>query len=477
MHTRFIYIIFFMLTLTACKKWDDHTRLTDPGLKQNLFQLISSNPELSRFTEYLVKTGLDKEISSSKIYTVWAPVNSALQSLDPAIIADNAKLTQYLSNHISRQSWYAALAGSGSRIQMLNGKMINVTPVVFDEALITSGDQKASNGVLHILNKAIAPLPNLWDFLNSSASQFKQNRFIQSQVYKTQDLTNAVVDSINAATGQPVYKPGTDSVVRNRFNDQVFDLRNEEKQYTYFILADTAFERQLDSLKAYFKTGSADSTWNLAAWNFTKDAIVEGVYSINQLPDTLISKFGVKIPIHRNAIVETHRVSNGIVYVVNRLEFRKEEKLPAIVVQGESPTSFMPNFDRRSVTFFRVRRNPVTNTTFADIQMTNIGVASYYIRYRVQGVPSAKYKVYWVAVNDLSAAFSQRLAMGTPTSTTFPYVSLTANDVNNYSERLLGEYTVNNYGVLDMYLTSANNTNTTVANSLVLDYIKLVPSF
>jgi hypothetical protein len=67
--------------------------------------------------------------------------------------------------------------------------------------------------------------------------------------------------------------------------------------------------------------------------------------------------------------------------------------------------------------------------------------------------------------------------MGTPTSTTFPYISLTANDVNNYSERLLGEYTVNNYGVLDMYLTSANNTNTTVANSLVLDYIKLVPSY
>ena len=113
-----------------------------------------------------------------------------------------------------------------------------------------------------------------------------------------------VIDSINSQTGKPVYRPGTDSVLRNSFNFEVYDLQNEEKQYTYFILDNASFEAEVNKLLPYFTTGTADSTKDLASNAVVRDLIVEGLYSIDQLPSTLTSKFGVAIPIDKSYIVE-----------------------------------------------------------------------------------------------------------------------------------------------------------------------------
>jgi uncharacterized surface protein with fasciclin (FAS1) repeats len=466
--------LFFIAGLGACKKWDEHISKVDPATNENLFQQIGKRTDLSLFTELLVKSGYDKVLANSKTYTVWAPDNGALQSLEPSISSDTAKLRLFITNHISNFLYYSNSMVPSTGVKVLNGKNVSFTGTSFADATVSKPDQSASNGVFHIINKAVLPLQNAWEFVNSAATQYKENVFIKSQVYKVLDLSHAVVDSISSSTGNPVYKPGTDSVTRNRYNDQVYDLNNEDKRYTYFILNDTAFSSQVDSLKKYFATGSTDSTASLAAWNLVKHAVVEGEYSLNQLPDTLVSKYGVKIPIDRNAIVETRKVSNGTIYVMKTLHLKAQDLLPVFVVQGEAPYAVYPGVDRRSVTFFRVRKNPVSGLVFTDIELTNLGINGYWVMYHLGDVPSGKYKVYWVAVNDLGTAFNQRLAMGSPTSATFAYTTLSATP--NYSEVLLGEYTMSRYGDLNMFLTSAANTSATVTNSLVLDYIKLVPS-
>src|SRR5688572_4687940 len=90
--------------LTAgCKKWDDHNALSDPDAGQDLFQRIQSMPELSTFAELLTKTGYNQLIASSKNYTVFAPVNEALASLDPSVLNDTAKLRLFVGNHITNQ--------------------------------------------------------------------------------------------------------------------------------------------------------------------------------------------------------------------------------------------------------------------------------------------------------------------------------------------------------------------------------------
>jgi uncharacterized surface protein with fasciclin (FAS1) repeats len=472
--------VLMVFTLAACKKWDDHTAVANPALQTNLFEEISKKPTLSKFTEYLVKTGLDKELAASKTFTVWAPSNDALQSLDPAIAADTAKLAAVLRNHIAYQLYYTSSTQATVRVPMLNGKQVNFGGKKFDDANITEGNLPARNGVFHVIDKLVPPLQNVWEFVNSTTAQYNQNAFIASQNFTFQDPNLAIVDSISSTTGLPIYRPGTGMVTRNRFNDLVYDLKDEGRLYTYFVLNNAALKTEVDSLGVFYKTSTVDSTNMLSTMGVVQDAVVEGLYTIDQLPPFLTSKFGVAIPIDKNAIVSTQRVSNGVVYVMNKMDFLTSQKIKTVIIQGEFPRGFynatgVP-VDVRTTTFYRVRTNPVTAKNFNDIFIYNHGVSGLNVLYQAFNLPSVKYKVYWLAVNDTlrvnnvvnPVAFNQRLAMGSRTATTFANVSV---PINTYTEVYLGEYTKQTFGTLDMFLTASGT------GSLSLDYIRLEPQF
>jgi uncharacterized surface protein with fasciclin (FAS1) repeats len=101
------YLFIALLTLlafAACKKqWEQRDKIVDQQLNVNLMQQIQANSNLSVFAGYLTKIGFDKVLSASKTYTVWAPTNAALQSMDPAVVADTAKLHLFVANHIANQ--------------------------------------------------------------------------------------------------------------------------------------------------------------------------------------------------------------------------------------------------------------------------------------------------------------------------------------------------------------------------------------
>ena len=488
--TTLLGLFIFSIFLIACKKWDDHTALKDQNLNLNLLQAVSERPNLSKFYEYLQKTGLDKELSSSKTYTVWAPTNDALQNLDPAIAADSARLRKLIANHIAFQQFFTrdVPLAEGMRIPMLSGKRIGFLKNKFDDASIIESDKFVNNGVLHLVDKIAPVLSNAWELVNETKTAFLQSAFITSLNFNGFDPSTAIIDSINAVTGQPIYRPGTGVIARNRFNDQVYDLKNEQKQYTYFILNNTGFNVEVNKLKPYYATGTADSTTNLSSFAVVKDLLVDSLMlNPAQWPDTLrlISKFGVTIPIEKSKIVETRKMSNGIAYVMSSVNFSAKSKIPTIINQGRNPSAFFrPTgelVDVRNATFYRARTHPVTGQLFNDIFLYNHGVASLNIQYQSQNTPSVKYKVSWVAVNDTltvdrgnrinPVVFSQRLAMGSRTSTSF---ALIAVNPNNYNEVSLGEYTQTGYGDLNMFLTAANS-GTAGVNSLSLYYIKLVP--
>jgi len=162
-----------LLTLLAlgylsCRKWEDHVGVYNKNLQHNLLQLITSDTSLSQFSSLLTKTGYDKVISSARTYTVWAPRNAALQNLDPAITGDPVKLKQYVGNHIADQSYLAGSTTSPLRVQMLNGKYVQITSSQFDSAHIVRADQYANNGILQVIDSAVVALPNIWEFISST---------------------------------------------------------------------------------------------------------------------------------------------------------------------------------------------------------------------------------------------------------------------------------------------------------------------
>src|SRR5690242_17029639 len=198
--------------LAGCKKWDTHNAITDDALKQTLFEQISADSSLSTFTQLLLKTGYDHVIASSKNFTVFAPSNTALASLDAALINDSAKLRAFVGNHIATQSYLTTAASSSLRIAMLNGKYHNMLGNVIEDAGITSADRTAKNGVLHVINKMLLVLNNTWETIaNNSAIPAAQKTYLMQLFAKVFDTTHAVQIGVDQNTGRPIYQPGTDS--------------------------------------------------------------------------------------------------------------------------------------------------------------------------------------------------------------------------------------------------------------------------
>lgn len=433
--------------LSSCEKWDKHNAPNDPNITKDLFQRIQENTDLSKFAELLVKSGYDKTLSSSQTFTVFAPTNAALASLDPAIANDADKLRLFVGNHIANQLQPANVT-SAVRLQMMSGKYNNLVNQKLEDAAIVTADQYAKNGLLHIIDKAAPALSNAWEFLQSNTLMpAKQKAFLLSQ---------------------------TDSTGANAFLRNVHDLRDEKKQFTFFVLTDTSWDAEVNNYKPFFATGTADSTTALASNAVVSDFAVEGVYLPAAIPDTILSKFNTKVGIDKSAIVQTIKVSNGIVYLMRKLPVVPKHKFKQYVIQGESYE--FSRADRRNVTYFRDKFNPLTNTDFTDVLVFNHDIAQFYLGYRLRNVPSMKYKAYWVAVHDNinsnTGTFRQMVGIGNPTATSLPYITV---QPNNYNEIYLGEFTLTTFrSLLEVYLTADNSTNDD-ANKITVDYIRLEP--
>ncbi len=465
--------------IVACnKKWDNHNEISDSSVANNLYQAIKSTSNLSKFSELLEKSGYAKIISASKSYTVWAPSNQALASLDPAIENDSLQLRAFVGNHISNSAYVTN--GSLQRIPMLNGKFNRFYGLTFDSANIVTSNLAAANGVYHIIDKFIPSIGNCWDFLNNSSNYPLCKTAFTSLNYNYFDSTKATQIATDPTTGNPIWDSTNAVVLRNSFLDKVSDISDESNEYTLFILNDAGFNSEFFKLSPWFETGNSDSTKSLTSFYLIKDLVVKGSYTPDQLPDTLISTQGVKFPLDKSRILASHKTSNGYVYVLNKLDFNLADKFPPIIIQGEKPTAFATT-DRGANTFYRVRNNPNTGVAFKDILMQNYGFSNYFIRYSVPiGVPAMKYIVSWVAVNDVqtSPLWSQRLAIGSTQDTTLPAQTIA---YKNYDEVQLGEFELTSYrnsNKLSLYVVGPSGSSTSGgSNSISLDYIKLTPAF
>jgi len=471
--------LFMGLIFSACNKnWDNHDAVTDPILTVNLLTQINKNPDLSTFSSYLVKTGYDKVVASSKTFTIWAPTNAALAKLDQSYVTDTAKLKQFVGNCISYQSYLTTAPNPVLTIRTLNGKNILFTKTKFEEANIVIADRYVGNGVLHTVDLAVLPKLNGWDYMNSTSTSI-QKTFLQTLNYIYFDPTRAVVTGIDPITGLPVYQPNTGYYQGNYFLNRS-NVSNEDAKYTFVILTDAAYTAEKAKIGKYFtvtnplntavrNTFMSDSITN---WNIVKDLAFVGDFSAS-MPDTLISRDSVKIHLDPSAIVETHKVSNGVVYVMSRIDYKMSSKIRPIVIQGENYVGYLNSTGTRSTL---TRRNPFTNVDFREVYFRTTNTASYWIKYQPT-LYNAAYKVYWVAVRDFGTTgtpvlFPQRVAFGTSALiATLPYTNVT---ILNYNEVYAGTYTATSYGLLDTFLVG-NTTTTDGTNSIVCDYIKLVP--
>jgi uncharacterized surface protein with fasciclin (FAS1) repeats len=503
-----------MIALGGCKKWDDHIAPTEAVLDQTLTEAIAQRPNLSRLSEYLKKTGLDKMLSEAGTYTIWAPDNTALDALPADVKADTAKLKKYLFNHIAGLQYYTAqVAAAAVRVPMMNGKRVSFFNKKFDDANVTEADRYLKNGVLQVVDKAIAPLQNINEYIGSTTATYQQNAFVASLVYQKQDPSLAQLDSINPLTGNPVYKPGTGMVTLNAYSNLVYDLGKEDSLYTYIILTNAGYGTEKTRQAPFFKSATAGIADTNAAWNVVKDLAFRGSYTQDQLPAALVSKFGVNVPVNKAEIVASYKLSNGMVYVMNTAAAPLAEKIPTVTVQGASPVAYSStNTKLTNLIFLRQQLNPTTGLSFRDLY-ASLGSSgpSFQVRYLTNSLYSTTYKVYYMALNNkivsgqgddpygTDSIMQQSMIMsnvliGNAASYTTNHIDTLKMKViqNTYTETYLGDFKVEQHnaiipgeavvaqdispGVTILNLTAPpSGTLTGIPYNLTLGYLKLVP--
>lgn len=514
-YTKYFFILFLSaIIVTGCEKeWDNRTDVTDQNLTIDLLRQIQSDSKLSTFAGYLAKTGYDKVLTSSKTFTVWAPTNDALLTIDQALVADTAWLRKFVENHIASSTFFTSDAANLTKVAVLNGKYLSVTESSVNDVSVITPNKFVKNGVLHIVNAALNVRLNIDEYIRGlTTSAALQKAYILSQDTTYIDTSLAVTIGFDPVTGKPILEPGTGIVKANRYYRRTRNLALEDSTFTYFVLTDDAYQAEHTKLVPYFKTATnnADSTNKLAALHLLKDVIVSG--DVTPGTNSVLSIDGVPVPFSSAAIVSTYKASNGTVYILNSASFTVADKIRPIIIQGESPT-FFSRTDYGSSIRYRSRKLP-NGEIFRDIHMggTTSLPPNSFAAYTINGLYSTKYRVVRRSYNDVyptgtglsnKVFFGETLSVAPSVSGTqtpsgvlvdFGLKSILFNDASeviltgatrtgtpaptNKIDLADGTLRVVNYGSVNMYVQGPNLTPASATinnNAIVLDYVRLEP--
>jgi uncharacterized surface protein with fasciclin (FAS1) repeats len=130
--------------------------------------VAASNPDFSTLVTAIKAAGLVDALNGKGPFTVFAPTNAAFAALPAGTVDDllkpenKAKLTAILTYHVlPAKIESSALAGktltSPATLQGGTLAVDGTKGVKINGATVTAADVKASNGVIHVIDKVLLP--------------------------------------------------------------------------------------------------------------------------------------------------------------------------------------------------------------------------------------------------------------------------------------------------------------------------------
>lgn len=317
-----------IVSFASCSDvWDAHYGKAT-GLKSdsNLYDYIKSQPDLSKFSQMLDIAGFDTILNQPQTYTVWAPVNSTLETVD---LTDTLLVTDIVKNHVSR------FAYTTSEIEEKTIFMLNKKFMVFKEAdgqymfggrTLLTANTATSNGILHTINGYIPYLSNIWEFIGSADGLDSLRAYLYSQSVLKFDEEASVEIGTNDKN-QAVY----DSVIvfSNPILDKIGHIHIEDSLFTAILPNNAAWVKVYNKIKANYKNfvndGGVKQRLN------TQAAIVENLIfrmknanidlaTMDSLTSTTGKTFRPSSYLFDGS--QRYALSNGLAYVTDSLRFK-----------------------------------------------------------------------------------------------------------------------------------------------------------
>jgi uncharacterized surface protein with fasciclin (FAS1) repeats len=127
----------------------------------NITQVVNVDKNLTTLKKGVIATGLNKMLSETGPFTVFAPSDKAFNKLDKTVLEDllkpenNTKLVDLLNHHVVAGKVAFKDLKDGEKLKSLNGKELHVHvkegAITVDGAKIDGQDVQTSNGVIYSL--------------------------------------------------------------------------------------------------------------------------------------------------------------------------------------------------------------------------------------------------------------------------------------------------------------------------------------
>ena len=132
---------------------------------KNIVQTAVGAGQFKTLVSLVKQAGLASTLSGKGPFTVFAPTDAAFAKVPKATLdalaKDKAKLKSVLLYHVAKGRLTAAKVVKRSSIKTLNGKSVSVRvrsgKAYVGGARVVTPDVKASNGVIHVINKVLIP--------------------------------------------------------------------------------------------------------------------------------------------------------------------------------------------------------------------------------------------------------------------------------------------------------------------------------
>lgn len=318
-------IVLSAILFTNCDdKWDEHYNQDTLGNPEyNLNEYIAQTSELSIFNQLLKTTGYDKVLATSQSYTVWAPVNNALISIDTT---DTDLARKIVRNHITRGS-ISSITDNQS-VKMLNGKKIGYvydgSNYIFGDNYVVSANNPTTNGLCNIIDGYAPALDNLWEFIGKNENLDSLEAFIYGQSDTTFDALNSTYLGKDSAD-QMIYDSSA-WIYSNAVLENYGAINNEDSVYTALLPDNDAWDEAYSRISNYYNfpddAGGAERQSNFTKFRLINDMLYEGRIddpgSLTSITSTRGTTFSNPAEVFDNAY-QTHDLSNGIAFITNQM--------------------------------------------------------------------------------------------------------------------------------------------------------------
>ena len=133
---------------------------------KDIVAIASGDPQFKTLTKALTVAGLVPTLQGKGPFTVFAPTDAAFAALPKATLddllkpANKAKLVKVLTYHVVSGEVLSTSLKSGEVPTVEKSKLklvVNGGKVTVDAANVVKADIKASNGVIHVIDKVLMP--------------------------------------------------------------------------------------------------------------------------------------------------------------------------------------------------------------------------------------------------------------------------------------------------------------------------------